>query len=135
MCDKALFLFRQEKGQKKPTQGCCKAQRIYNGYACRWQAYHNLGFEQMRPLAYPPPHRRNMYQNLAKNNPKHSKIFPKCATGGVHRGGCMPARERAPKRLPCAAFFGYFLVRAQESNTSPFAISTINCNFKSASLR
>ena len=20
----------------------------------------------------------------------------KCATGGVHRGGCMPARERAP---------------------------------------
>ena len=28
----------------------------------------------------------------------------------------MPARERAPKRLPCAAFFGYFLVRAQESD-------------------
>ena len=68
----------------------------------------------MRPLAYPPPHRRNMYQNLAKNNLKHSKIFPKCATGGVHRGGCMPARERAPKRLPCAAFFGILLARRHQ---------------------
>ena len=85
-------------------------------------------FVQMRPLAYPPPHRRNMYQNLAKNNLKHSKIFPKCATGGVHRGGCMPARERAPKRLPCAAFFGYFPQRTQESDTSPFASSPLNCN-------
>ena len=42
----------------------------------------------------------------------------------------MLARERAPKRLPCAAFFGYFLVRAQESDTSPFANSSINCNLK-----
>ena len=38
-------------------------------------------------------------------------------TGGVHRGGCLRARERASKHLPCADFFGYFLVRRQESNT------------------
>ena len=43
----------------------------------------------------------------------------------------MPARERAPKRLPCAAFFGYFPQRAQESDTSPFANSTINPNLNS----
>ena len=33
------------------------------------------------------------------------------AAGGVHRGGRICA-----KRLPCADFFGYFLVQGQESN-------------------
>ena len=107
MCDKALFLFRQEKGEKKPTQGALRA----NAPPC------------VSPAASP-----EHVPKSSKNNLKPLKIFPKCATGGVHRGGCMPARERAPKRLPCAAFFGYFLVRAQESDTSPFANSPINCN-------
>ena len=37
--------------------------------------------------------------------------------GGVHRGGGFGARERDTQTLPYDDFFGYFLVRIQESNT------------------
>ena len=40
----------------------------------------------------------------------------KCATGEVHRRGRLSARERRTQRLSYADFFGYFLVRRQESN-------------------
>ena len=42
----------------------------------------------------------------------------------------MPARERVPKRLPYADFFGYFLVRRQESNILLLASSAININLQ-----
>ena len=43
----------------------------------------------------------------------------RCAPEGVHRGGRLYARERIAQCLPCADFFGYFLVRKQESNVPP----------------
>ena len=50
-------------------------------------------------------------------------------TGGVHRGGCLSARERDSKRLPYADFFGYFLVRRQESNTQRYiGKGALDCN-------
>ena len=52
--------------------------------------------------------------------------------GGVHRGGRLKGgrkcritetyRKALPQRLPYAAFFGSFLVRTQEMNTSPVSV-------------
>ena len=46
-----------------------------------------------------------------------SSQLPKCGRVGFIGEGVWGARERDFQRLPCAAFFGYFLVRTQESNT------------------
>ena len=53
-----------------------------------------------------------------KSCPLRCSADTKCATGEVHRRGRLSARERRTQRLSYADFFGYFLVRRQESNTS-----------------
>ena len=46
----------------------------------------------------------------------------KCAPGVVHRRGRLGSRERDTQRLSYADFFGYFLVRRQESNSNIFVV-------------
>ena len=106
--ENALFLFRQEKGQKKPSKGALRANRA--------------------PFTNP----RRIAGNCSKVGQLQSETLENLSqvrTGGVHRGGCLRVREHASKRLPYAAFFGYFLVRIQESNTyHSRSISSINRN-------
>ena len=59
-------------------------------------------------------------QSANKLCPLRYSAVAKCVPGVVHRRGRLGSRERDTQRLSYADFFGYFLVRRQESNiTAP----------------
>ena len=78
---------------------------------------HKGRYVQMRPLMYPPPHRRKNVWKSRKNNVKPLKIFPSAPREGYIGEGVCGCGSTRLKRLPYAAFFGYFPQRTQESDT------------------
>ena len=57
---------------------------------CRWQSHHNLGYEQMRPLRYPPPHRRKHVSKSDNYNDLPLKISPSAPRVGYIGEGVCP---------------------------------------------
>ena len=60
----ALFLSRQEKSQKKPSKGCCRAQRINNTMVAGGNHTIISATSKSRPLYNPQPHRHPAFKNV-----------------------------------------------------------------------
>ena len=106
--DYALFLVRQEKGQKKPRKGALRANRAPFTIRRRIANQHSKMFRFLNAFIMQDC-------EFIPQSPLKIGTF---SVGGGYSGGSGVRGEGAigSERLAPDDFFGYFLVRIQESN-------------------
>jgi len=103
-----LFLFRQEKDEKKPSKGALRANRAPFANPSRIAGQHPKMFRFLNASIV----------QTCKSAPQSPLKIGTFSAGGGRCGGSGVRGEGAigPERLAPDDFFGYFLVRTQESN-------------------